>query len=85
MEGNKSKYFPQYIHLISKGKRDLLREWMDIIERLDAYVFDKLADMEVDGESRDYMDEEPRVLVLREEGTHWEPVVIVEAIIKLKN
>ena len=34
------------------------------------YVFDKPADMEVDGEGPDYMDEDLRVLTLKEEGTH---------------
>ena len=58
---------------------------MDSIERLDAYVSGKPIDMEVDGESTYYMDENPRVLMLREEGTHWEPATIVEATTKLKN
>jgi len=43
---------------------------MDNIKRLDGYAFDKLVDMEVDGESPDYMDEDPKVLTLKEEGTH---------------
>ena len=43
---------------------------MDNIERLDAYVIDKLEDMEVDGESTDYMDEDPKVLMLKEERTY---------------
>ena len=58
---------------------------MDSIEHLDGYAFDKLVDMEVDGESPNYMDEGPGVLMLKEEGTHWELVAIVEAKIKLKN
>ena len=41
--------------------------------------------MEVDGESPDYMDEDPRVLMLKEEGTHWEPATIVKATTELKN
>ena len=41
--------------------------------------------IEVDGESIDYMDENPRVLMLKEERTHWELVTIVEATTKLKN
>ena len=57
---------------------------MDSIERLDAYVFDKPIDMEIDGESIDYMDEGPMVLMLREERTHWEPAAIVEATTELK-
>ena len=44
---------------------------MDNIERLDRYVFDKPANMDVDGEGLDYMDEDPRVLMVKEEGTHW--------------
>ena len=85
MEGNKSEYFPQYIRPSNKRKQDLFREWMDNIERLDAYVSDKPTDMEVDGKSTDYIDEYPRVLMLREEKTHWELAVIVEAITELKN
>ena len=41
--------------------------------------------IEVDGESIDYMDEDPMVLMLREKGIHWEPTAIVEAKIELKN
>ena len=58
---------------------------MDSIECLDAYVSDKPTDMEIDVEGTDYMDEDPMVLMLREEGTHCEPPTIVEAIIELKN
>ena len=58
---------------------------MDSIEHLDGYAFDKHADMEVDGESPNYTDEGPRVLMLKEEGTHYEPAAIVEATIELKN
>jgi len=43
---------------------------MDSIEHLDGYAFDKLADKEVDSESTNYMDEDPKVLMLKEEGTH---------------
>ena len=43
---------------------------MDSIEHLDAYVIDKPIDMENDGEGTDYMDEDPMVLMLREERTH---------------
>ena len=49
------------------------------------YVFDKPADMEVDGEGPDYMDEDLRVLMLKEEGTHQEPDAITKATIELKN
>ena len=41
--------------------------------------------MEIDSESIDYMDEHPTVLMLREEGTYWEPPTIVEATTKLNN
>ena len=68
MEGNESEYFPQYIRPSNKGKQDLFREWMDSIECLDAYVPDKPIDMEIDGESTDYMNEDPTVLMLREKG-----------------
>ena len=84
MEGNESEYLPQYIHPSNKGKQDLFGEWMDSIKRLDAYVTNKTTDMEIDGEGKNYMDEDPMVLMLREEGTHWEPLAINEAIIELK-
>ena len=68
MECSESEYFPQYIHLSNKGKQDLFGEWIDNIEQLDGYVFDKLANMEVNGEGPDYMDEDPRVLMSKEKG-----------------
>ena len=46
---------------------------------------DKPIDIEIDGEGIDYMDEDPMELMLREEGTHWEPFAIVEATTELKN
>ena len=58
---------------------------MDSIERLDAYVNDKPTNMEIDGEGTNYMNEDPMVLTLREEGTHWEPLAIVEATTEFKN
>ena len=70
MKGSESKYFPQYVHPNNKERQDLFGEWMDSIERLDSYAFDKPVDMEVDGESPNYMDEDPRVLMLKEEGTY---------------
>ena len=85
MEGNELEYLPQYIHPSNKGKQDLFSEWMDSIERLDAYVTDKPTDMEIDTKGIDYMDEDPMVLMLREEGTRWELSAIVEATTKLKN
>ena len=85
MERNESEYLPQNIHLSNKGKQDLFGEWMDSIECLDNYVIDKLIDMEIDDEGMDYMDEVPLVLMLRKEGTRWEPLAIIEATIELKN
>ncbi|KAK9993225.1 hypothetical protein SO802_022928 [Lithocarpus litseifolius] len=85
LEGNESEYFPQYICLSNKGKKNLFEEWMDNIEHLDAYASDKCIDMEIDGESIDYMDKDPVVLMLREERTNWEPATIIEAATELKN
>ena len=85
MEGGESEHLPQHTYLGNKGKHDLFDEWMDSIERLYAFVTDKPTDMEIDDEATDYMDEDPTVLMLRKEGTHWEPPTIVEATIKLKN
>ena len=66
-----------------KGR--MLNEWMDSIECPDSFVTDKPTDMEVDDEATDYMDEDPTVLMLREEGTYQEPPAIIEATIELKN
>ena len=85
MEGNESEYHPEYIHPSNKGKQDLFGEWMDRIEHLDAYVTDKPIDIEIDIEGTNYVDEDLIVLMLRGEGTHWEPLAIVEAITELKN
>ena len=46
---------------------------------------DKPTDMEIDDEGMDYMDEDPTVLMLKEEGTYWEPLAIIEATTVLKN
>ena len=46
---------------------------------------DKPTDMEIDSESMDYMDEDPPILMLREEGTYWELPAIVKATTELKN
>ncbi|KAK9987912.1 hypothetical protein SO802_028151 [Lithocarpus litseifolius] len=70
MERNKLEYLPQYIHPSNKGKQDLFGEWMDSVERMDAFVTDKPTDMEIDGEATVYMDEDPMVLMLREDGAH---------------
>ena len=58
---------------------------MDRIAHPDAHETDKPIDMEIDSEGTDYMDEEPLVLMLREEGTRRESSAIVEATIELKN
>ena len=84
MEGNESKYLPQYIHPSNKGKQDLFGERNDSIECLDAYVIGKPTDVEIDAEGMDYMDEDLMVLMPREEGTHWEPLAIVKATTELK-
>ena len=84
MEEGESKNLPQHTHL-NKGKHDLFDEWMDNMERLDAFVTDKLIDIEIDNEATDYMDEGPAVRLLREEGTYWEPLAIVEATIELES
>ena len=41
--------------------------------------------MKIDDEATNYMDEDPAVLLLREEGTYWEPPANIKAITKLKN
>ena len=85
VEGNEVEYLPQYFHLSNKGKQDLFGEWMDSIKHLVAYVTNKPTNIEIDGEGTDYMDEDPMVLVLREEGTRWELPTIVKATTELKN
>ena len=85
MESGESKHLPQHTYLGNKGKQDLFDEWMDSIERLDDFVTDKPIDIKIDKEAMDYMDEDPTILMLREEGTYWEPPTIVEATTELKN
>ena len=85
MEGNESEYLPQYTHSSNKGKQDLFGKWMDSIEHLDTFMIDKPTDMEIDNEDMDYMDEDPPILMLREEGTSWEMPAIIKATTKLKN
>ena len=46
---------------------------------------DKPTDTKVNDEATNYMDEDPTMLTLREEGTYWEPLAIIEATIELKN
>ena len=85
MEESELKHLPQPTDLGSRGKHDLFNEWMDIIERLDAFVTDNPTDMEVEDEATDYTDVDPTILILREEGAYWEPPAIVEATTELKN
>ena len=84
-KGENHSTSPIYVCPSNKGRQDLFGEWMDSIECLDGYAFDKPIDMEVDGESPEYMDEDPKVLILKEEGTYWDPIAIVEVTIELKN
>ena len=70
MEGGELEHLPQQTYLGNKGKHGLFNEWMDSIECLDAFVTDKPIVMEIDDEVTDYMDEDPTVLMLREEGTY---------------
>ena len=58
---------------------------MDSIEGLDASVTNKLVDMEIEEKTTDYIDIDPMVLMLREEGAYWESPAIVEATTELKN
>ena len=46
---------------------------------------DKPIDMEIDDETTYCMDEDPPILMLREEGTWWEMLANTEAITELKN
>ena len=41
MEGGESEHLPQHTYLGNKGKHDLFDEWMDNIERLDAFMTNK--------------------------------------------
>ena len=84
MEGGEFGHLHQHTHLGNRGKHNLFDEWMDNIEHLDAFVTDNPTDMEIE-EAMDYMDVDPTVLMLREEGAYWEPLTIVEATTELKN
>ena len=85
MEESESEHLPQPTYLGNRGKHDLFDEWMDSIERLDAFVTDNPIDMENKEEDADYMDVDPPVLMLREEEAYWERPTIMEAMIELKN
>ena len=67
MEGNEPEHLLQPTNLGNRGKYELFDEWMDSIERLDAFMTNKPTDMEVEEEATDYMDVDPIVLMLKEE------------------
>jgi len=70
IEESKLENLPQSTDLCNRSKCDLFDEWMDSIERLDAFVTDKPTDMEVEEEITDDMDVDPTVLMLGEEGAY---------------
>ena len=70
MEESKSEHLPQSTNFGNRGKHDLFDEWMDSIECLDAFVTNNPTDMEIEEEATDYMDVDPTVLMLREEGAY---------------
>ena len=84
-ERGEPKHLFQPNDLGNRGKHDLFDEWMDSIECLDTFVTNKPINMEVEEEVTDYMDLDPTVLMLREEGAYREPPAIMEAMIELKN
>ncbi|KAK9998099.1 hypothetical protein SO802_017702 [Lithocarpus litseifolius] len=45
MEGGESEHLPQRTYLGNRGKHDLFDEWMDSIERMDAFVINKPTNM----------------------------------------
>ena len=85
MEESELEHLPQSTDMGNRGKHNLFDEWMDSIEHLDAFVTENPTNMELEEEVTDYMDVNPTVLMLREEGVYWEPPAIVEATTKLKN
>ena len=85
IEGGEPEHLPQPTYLGDRGKHDLFDEWMDNIEHLDAFMTDESTEMEIEEEAMDYMDVNPPILMLREEGAYWEPLAIVEATTELKN
>ena len=70
MERSESEHLPQHTYLGNRGKHNLFDEWMDSIERLYTFVTNEPTDMEVDEEAMNYMEGDPAVLMLREEGTY---------------
>ena len=85
MEGGEPEHLPQPTNLGNKSEPNLFDEWMDNIERLDAFMADKPTNMEIEEEASDYMDIDPTILTLRKEGAYWEPPAIVKSITELKN
>ena len=70
IEESKLENLPQSTNLCNRSKCDLFDEWMDSIERLDAFVTNNPTNMEVKEESMDYMDVDPILLMLRKEGAY---------------
>ena len=70
MEMSESEHLPQHTYLGNRGKHNLFDEWMDSIERLYTFVTNEPTDMEVDEEAMNYMEGDPAVLMMREEGTY---------------
>ena len=70
IEGSEPEHLPQPTNLGNRGKYKLFDEWIDNMERLDAFVTNKPTDMEVEEEDIDYMDVNPMVLMLREERAY---------------
>ena len=70
IEGDETEHLPEPTYLGNKGQHDLFDEWMDSIECLDAFMTDKPIDMEIEEEAMDYMDVDPLVLMLREDGVY---------------
>ncbi|KAL0015378.1 hypothetical protein SO802_002447 [Lithocarpus litseifolius] len=69
-KGGVLEHLPQPTNLGNKGKHDLFDEWMDSIERLDAFVVNKPIDMEIKEEAMDDMDSNPTILMLRAERAY---------------
>ena len=70
MEESESDHLPQPTYLGNRGKHDLFDEWMDSIKSLDAFVIDKPTNIEIEEEAMNYMDVDPPILMLREEGAY---------------
>ena len=86
MEESELEQLPQPTYLHNRGKHDLFDKWIDNIECLGAFVIDKPTDIEIEEEeAMDYMDVDPPILMLSEEGAYWEPLATVEVMIELKN